>query len=529
MLCVVCSSPWAAGAEGGLRGEKFKNIEQFAAKMSAADGHGNRHAASVEARIAQFQRDAGKIYGETLGQLGAMKEGKHTMGSSGVATWTESTWAGCYDGNWKGVVVPDAFKHPAKYSRALIRRIYQHMLAQGYVKRGQLVIDPFGGVALGAMDAMELGLRWVGCELEPHFHKLGNENLALWEKRWGLTGGRLLQGDSRRLASVLAEAQVCVSSPPYSGMEGHASMGHPEKHCKGGSLMKHCTTGARAGDEKMGHTEGNLASMPEGQHAAVLSSPPYAAMIRGAHGETETAAESTAKRKTPGGSLGQSQRNGGYGVSDGNLSGMPEGVVSSPPYAESRVSPDGNFTSEKYPAGQEARGAEEGYGIVSSPPYECSDHAMVQAKTGSVGRDYREHGKGPRAMDTLHNEQYGITPGQLGQEQADTFWAAARTIVEQCRLILPVGAFAAWVVKAFVRDGKIVDFPDQWRQMCEACGFETVEWINASLVKETHEHTLFEGRKTKKTARKSFFRRLHERKRPDLAIDAEVVLMMRAI
>ena len=35
-------------------------------------------------------------------------------------------WSGCYPSNWKGLIIPDAMSHPAKFSSKLIRRIYQN-------------------------------------------------------------------------------------------------------------------------------------------------------------------------------------------------------------------------------------------------------------------------------------------------------------------------------------------------------------------------------------------------------------------
>src|SRR5262245_66648309 len=93
----------------------------------------------------------------------------------------QTTWHGCYDAGWKGLIVDEAFSHPAKFSRQLIGRIYAH-LREHYVPAGATVVDPFGGVALGALDAMAQGLHWVGCELEEKFHKLGCANIAQWNK-----------------------------------------------------------------------------------------------------------------------------------------------------------------------------------------------------------------------------------------------------------------------------------------------------------------------------------------------------------
>lgn len=151
-------------------------------------------------------------------------------------------WHGCYGETWKGLIVDEAFSHPAKFSRALIRRIYEHAFAEGWLKPGDWVVDPFGGVALGALQAMRRRLHWVGCELEPRFVELGNENIQLWEKAYGShfpnwETANLIQGDSRELVNVLAQAgfSAMVSSPPYA--DGCAHTGgddpHPE-HLQGG-------------------------------------------------------------------------------------------------------------------------------------------------------------------------------------------------------------------------------------------------------------------------------------------------------
>jgi hypothetical protein len=123
----------------------------------------------------------------------------------------QSDWLGCYNDNWKNEITPDAFAHPAKFSRGLIRRIYQHVLEEGWIAAGDQVLDPFGGVSLGGRDAVQAGLHWVGVELEPKFVELGNQNIALWQAladraaAWGLNGwgtATLLQGDSQQWADL---------------------------------------------------------------------------------------------------------------------------------------------------------------------------------------------------------------------------------------------------------------------------------------------------------------------------------------
>ena len=73
-------------------------------------------------------------------------------------------WEGCYDLGWKGLLTDHAFSHPAKFSRGLIERIVDHVLAQGWVQPGGTVADPFGGVGCGGVVCAARGLRWVGVE-----------------------------------------------------------------------------------------------------------------------------------------------------------------------------------------------------------------------------------------------------------------------------------------------------------------------------------------------------------------------------
>lgn len=92
-------------------------------------------------------------------------------------------WTGLYREGWQGEIVPEAFSHPAKFAPGLIRHIYDHVAAEGWIAPGDTVVDPFAGVALGALHALQHGLNWVGCELEPKFVALAEQNIALWNRR----------------------------------------------------------------------------------------------------------------------------------------------------------------------------------------------------------------------------------------------------------------------------------------------------------------------------------------------------------
>jgi len=123
--------------------------------------------------------------------------------------------------------------------------------------------------------------------------------------------------------------------------------------------------------------------------------------------------------------------------------------------------------------------------------------------------------------------EYGDASGQLGIEHADTFWGAARKVVEQVYDCLVPGGHAIWVLKAYIRDKEIVDFPGQWQAMCESVGFVTLHIHKAWMVEERGVQLDLFGNEHKDTkAYKSFFRRLYESKYPENAIDYEIVLCM---
>ncbi len=465
---------------------------------------------------------------------------------------TETMWENCYDENWKGTICAESFAHPAKFSRALIRRIYAYLLDSGYLARGMAVVDPFGGVALGALDAMMNGLHWYGVELEPKFHKLGNDNIDLWRTRWGHADGfgtaRLVQGDSRKLCDVLGKGDVILTSPPYQEqvIRRRDAGKDTENSCGRVSGGKHCF-------DEYGQTDGQLGAMPAGEVDAVVSSSPYNLPMSQDHNGSR------------GGGRGTTPSEDGafvkYGSTPGQLEGLPMGdvdaVLSSPPYADA-VNANGEGPGMAGNAERRSRiyaGAasehaamsrEEGYGaadgqlgampagnvadaIVSGPPYEGntkSDYLLSsdgKTRARDERRGFKQGSGGFRG-----SEGYGDTEGQLGRERTDTFWSAFRDILLQCHLILKPSGIMVLVCKDFVRARQRVPFSADTIRVAEACGFRLVEWIKASLVKRTVEAGLFGESMETTTERKSFFRRLAERKGSP-KIDEEDILLFRKV
>lgn len=450
-------------------------------------------------------------------------------------------WVGLYSESWQGEIVPEAFSHPAKFSRALIRQIYKYMIDEGLLQAGDKVVDSFAGVALGALDAMRLGLHWVGVELEPKFHELGNQNIDLWNARyaphfptWGTAV--LHQGDSRNLAQIIGQAGGAVSSPPFQGTLDMNS---------GAELLadvakRHGNNRARweNGEQKdYGSSPGQLGSMPAGSLDAALSSPPYASGT--VHGRNGIDLEKTQRP----GHNSQAATMDSYGATDGQLSNLPAGdfsaAVTSPAYVDTISNGDGpgaRFDPVHHPNNHDKVSSQASYGetdgqmgrmsgAVTSPPFERSNNTGGATIAGPSSGMFNGLGKN----DAYHSSSsYGATNGNIGNDQGDTFWQASRVILEQLYQVLKPGAAAAFVCGDFVRGGKRVHFGQQWLDLCTAVGFEPYAWaiawkrepgpVQMNAFGEDVDHT---------KDRVSFFRRLANQKNPRNAILNEDVLIVR--
>lgn len=450
------------------------------------------------------------------------------------ATYTVTEWHGCYNDSWNGVIVPEAFAHPAKFARGLIHRIYQHMLERGYIAPGDSVIDPFGGIAAGAYDALLFGLHWTGCELEPRFVELGNRNIEKYLHDLRMLNGRLgtarlLQGDSRRLVEVVGGGMgAAVSSPPYST----EALGHSRGE-NGEAKEREL---AVASSTSYGSTPGQLGSMPSGDYAAAVGSPPFVDQLP-SHDDFQPPHDSTAR-------LGVNYETA-YGNAPGQLGTMKPGdftaAVSSPPYSD-MIDGSGEGPGARHDTifhnGDNAYKASSANGYGDAPGNLCSMAGEgFEAAVGSPpfennGVNLGGVGDTAAMRQQIHDsvkrdEAYGSDPANIGNDTGDTFWAAARVIVEQTYQALRPGGYAAWVTKRFVRKGQIVEFSDQWAQLCEAVGFVRVEWVRAMLTEEHGTQLgMFGEDKERRKERKSFFRRLAE-KNGSPRIDYEDVIIMR--
>ncbi len=420
--CLVCSPPFQ---------RVLKSTDKKFCVESTRTGKWaqNRSPESVE------QQCAG--YGTTFGQLGAMKPGhpcETPMNEVETLSWDKDS---CYSLSWQGLITPESFAHPAKMARGQLFRLVRWLFETGRVRKGDTLIDPFGGISTTAIAGASAGLKVITCELEERFWKLGLENMEIHRRVWEAAGDpqpTCLLGDSRKLVEVVGPVlgAAVVSSPPFAGS---------------------------------------------------LGDKPSAGLLAGS-----------------GRRMGVSQKNtDGYGTSPGQLGAMPPGNL-----------PPGDALAD---------------GVVSSPPYEGSIDPRAERDREADRAHCGRRGRNPGSPGGLPMEEYGTTEGNVGNTSGETFWDAARQIVEQCHLLLKPGATTCWVVKSYVKAGKIVPFPDQWAALLESTGYKVTHRIRCHLVSETREADLFGGETVRRKERKSFFRRLHEKKSPHTRIDFEEIVI----
>lgn len=396
-------------------------------------------------------------------------------------------WHRLYGESWSGVITPDAFAHPAKFSRALIRQIYKHAAEMNWIKSNDSVVDCFGGVALGAFDALRMGLNWTGCELEEKFVGFGNQNIKLWNERyssfpqWGKAV--LIQGDSRKLSEVMGEAGLCVSSPPF------CDNGMGDKRTFGGIKQpkKNWNEKTRPGGATdYGNDPGNLGNMKATQAGfeMAVSSPPYIDSMERSNGIDAS------KIKSKHGPNSQAVNTTKYGTADGQLGSMREGdhVL-----------------------------------CVTSPPFEAAQTGGTNIWSKAEVKHKRRFTEKSRRQGYLANLQ-SENKNNLANARGEDFWSASRQILEQLHFVLSPQAHAIFVVKDFIRHKQRVPFTEQWAELCEAVGFRLIHHHRAYLVEHHGTQGTFQGEdKQIETERKSFFRRLAEKKGSP-RIDYESVL-----
>jgi modification methylase len=147
-----------------------------------------------------------------------------------------------------GRYLPASTAHPGKMMPNLAR---EAIIA--YSEVGDLVLDPMCGIGTTLVEAVHLGRRAIGVELEPRWVALTAANLCLARDRGATGRGLVTRGDARRLGCGLLDelagtVGLILTSPPY----GDSLHGHVRK--RPDRVEKY--------DDRYSHNPDNLAELP---------------------------------------------------------------------------------------------------------------------------------------------------------------------------------------------------------------------------------------------------------------------------
>ena len=222
-----------------------------------------------------------------------------------------------------------------------------------------------------------------------------------------------------------------------------------------------------------------------GECGAIVTSPPFSTPSNQPSGQGQGVRSDYAAGKRTADSPEQD-----YGQTPGQIGNLKaDGIVTSPPYEGTTISTVGNYKGP------------------NALPANCGD--LNAAAGGTPGVNYAD------------------SEGQLGNTSGESYWQAMDAVYRQCLLAIKPSGVMAVVVKDYVKNKARVPLCDQTADLLTHIGFEPVQRVRAWLVKETRHPGLFDGEVIEKKERKSFFRRLAEKKGSP-RIDWEEVIVVRA-
>jgi len=378
----------------------------------------------------------------------------------------ECDWHGLYRAKWgRNRLQPESFAHPAKAAYGLAVRIAKYLLEQNYIRPGDLVLDPFGGIGGFALPLIERGVNVVLVELEQRFNDMaqGCECTGISKEDWIRFQGRY---DKARYLDGRYWCPRCVMQaqtvPPrkfnpfkFTSDEwarwNDRGFHQPTLFGSVGSATYERNSG-RIPFTGPHHYTGNLEAWNEAGYegravmlqgdsrrlcdvlagagvAGAVSSPPYAGIA------------TSSGQRLVGHGKAQLQRRWSewhedtdrYGETPGQLASLPEGdvpqvqagaVVSSMPYANS-LKQEGQFQKVGSPGYTGLKAMNDGYSrdpanlgnlpageppaaIVSSMPFTNSLASDDPDKRGGLFRDPKRRG------DRNMTGEYGASEGQIG-------------------------------------------------------------------------------------------------------------------
>jgi len=295
-----------------------------------------------------------------------------------------------------------AIAHPAKMNTKLLK-----FLIKNFTQQDDVILDPMCGSGSTGVVAALHGRNAVQVDIEKKFVDWAEEAKRKVEAQATLTAKGLIRnicGDSRKLSELLKEADVVVTSPPYSEtIHKRADYSKRVERLEGKgidfqSLGK--SVQLQDGEEYV-KSEGNIANLPHGEISAIITRPPYGEAQDG-HGIAKEGYRGD--KHSPTDLVGKRSYMPDKFESEQNISRLKyDAVITSPPYAETYV---GGGDSEKRKErlekaghnpkdflGGKARNAvlkhySEVDAVITSPPYAIDPKNVCHTKEGKTLEDY---------------------------------------------------------------------------------------------------------------------------------------------
>jgi len=323
-------------------------------------------------------------------------------------------------GSYRNVMPEEAVAHPAKMNTKLLE-----FLIEKFTKPGDVVLDPMAGTGSTGVVAALHGRNAVCVELEEKFYKWMEKARENVEKHPTLTPkGKIVNicGDARKLSELLSQADVCITSPPYSNSvkSGEGPLAVKAPHATRGDLML----------TNYGESEAQIGNLPHGDIDAIITSPPYKTEMRG----------SGLNKDDKG--LGLGCKWNGYSDNKENIDNVPYGEIDA---------------------------------IITSPPYERQLHDSREKRAAGAWRGSK--------LDVEKNLPMGYSENKnnIGNLKKETYLEAMLKVYCEMWKVLKPDGLAIIVVKPFIRNKKVVDLPYHTWLLLKKVGFKLVKLYKLRL------------------------------------------------
>ncbi len=204
----------------------------------------------------------------------------------------------------------------------------------------------------------------------------------------------------------------------------------------------------------------------------------------------------------------------------GNLPDKPLKAITSPPYGIDKTSGGLNTKPPRDATeGQIGNLPDKPLKTVTSPPYEQS------ITGGKSGIEWQEDwGKPSENRQPSQDIDYGITEGQIGNEQAESYLEAMQLVYSE---ITKVSDVLVVVVKNPTRGGKLRRLDLDTISVLQQSGWEIYCQHRAILFEKLEQSDLFGGSKKQVKGRLSFFKRLSWNKGSPVASWEDIIFAVK--